>query len=522
MHSTSGHSQQPPAPSRPPDQADTQKKKVSFRNKLLGNQEPAPRRETIDLIGKKLFRIEFEDGDRRRPRCYADDSVLKDLWMPWQHAIIVKLLGKNLGFFAMRDRLKARWKPSGDMDIMDIGHGFFMVKFDLEIDREKVISGGPWMVLDHYVAIRPWTTDFISSQVKINKTLVWIRFPSLGMEYYDESLLLALATAVGTPVKVDMHTLDASRGKFARVCIEIELDKPVVGKVWFRDFWYHVEYEGLHLLCKNCGIYGHVARNCPTTVPRQEKQPIIPSENTRNVNEGGVLEETEAQTMPETANLNKDGPLHAAEIKGEDLYGDWLIVSRKKNQGRNSSAKNQGIISKSMGGLAKKSNNKSLSFSHLSEAGKMLEVGNEVLNLGPQFHPGGGVDITKDNTKVWAKRNKRARGMTTPPKEPISIMKRIPPPKLKEIQPRPTPLQLEWQARVGSSTQPLLVFNSWDSGTSGKDNAFEITNGGEKSSKGDDHLKPPDPNDKVQQHVSSGNGGGVDDEMVVETPPSRQ
>jgi hypothetical protein len=66
------------------------------------------------------------------------------------------------------------------------------------------------------------------------------------------------------------------------------------------------------------------------------------------------------------------------------------------------------------------------------------------------------------------------------------------------------------------------VFNSWDSGTSGKDNAFEITNGGEKSSKGDDHLKPPDPNDKVQQHVSSGNGGGVDDEMVVETPPSRQ
>jgi hypothetical protein len=148
------------------------------------------------------------------------------------------------------------------MDMMDIGHGFFMIKFDLEADREKVIYEGPWMIFDHCVAIRPWTTDFISSQVKINKTLVWIRFPSLGMKYYDESLLLALATAVGSPVKVDVRTLDASRGTFARVCIEIDLDKPVVGKVWFRDFWYHVEYEGLHLLCKNCGVYGHVARNC--------------------------------------------------------------------------------------------------------------------------------------------------------------------------------------------------------------------------------------------------------------------
>jgi hypothetical protein len=52
----------------------------------------------------------------------------------------------------MRDRLKAIWRLTGDMYIMDIGHGFFMVKFDLEPDREKVISGGPWMIVDHYVS----------------------------------------------------------------------------------------------------------------------------------------------------------------------------------------------------------------------------------------------------------------------------------------------------------------------------------------------------------------------------------
>ncbi|MCH88546.1 hypothetical protein A2U01_0009436, partial [Trifolium medium] len=193
--------QQPPlSPSRPSDPSQASKQKCSFRDKLLGNQAPVPQRETIDLIGQNLFRIEFENGDRRHPRCYADDSVLKDLWLPWQHAIIVKLLRKTLGFVTMRDRLRAIWKLTGDMDMMDIGHGFFMVKFDLEASREKVINGGPWMIFDHCVAIRPWTTDFISSQVKINKTLVWIRFPSFGMEYYDESLLLALATTVGRPI----------------------------------------------------------------------------------------------------------------------------------------------------------------------------------------------------------------------------------------------------------------------------------------------------------------------------------
>jgi hypothetical protein len=108
-----------PSPTRPPDPSQAAYQKCSFRDKLLGNQAPVPRREAIDLIGHKLFRIEFEDGDRRRPRCYADESILNDLWLPWQHAIIVKLLGKTLGYVTMRQRLQAVWKLTGDMDMVD-------------------------------------------------------------------------------------------------------------------------------------------------------------------------------------------------------------------------------------------------------------------------------------------------------------------------------------------------------------------------------------------------------------------
>ena len=35
---------------------------------------------------------------------------------------------------------------------------------------------------------------------------------------------------------------------FARVCVEIDLDKLAIGKVWLKDFWYKVEYEGLHVM----------------------------------------------------------------------------------------------------------------------------------------------------------------------------------------------------------------------------------------------------------------------------------
>lgn len=115
--------------------------------------------------------------------------------------------------------------------MVDIGHYFFMIKSDLEADKEKVMKGGPWMVYDQCLAVQPWKPDFIASQVEIVRTIVWIRFPSLGMEFYDESVLLALASVVSTPIKVDMQTKDVSRGKYARVCVEIRLDQPVVGRL---------------------------------------------------------------------------------------------------------------------------------------------------------------------------------------------------------------------------------------------------------------------------------------------------
>nr|KYP43663.1 Transposon TX1 uncharacterized [Cajanus cajan] len=136
-----------------------------------------------------------------------------------------------------------------------------MVKFDLEADRERVMHGGPWMLFDHYLIVRPWSPEFVASATKVDSTLVWIRFPGLGVMFYDESVLLTIASAIGKPIKVDLNTLNMTRGRFARVCVEINLNEPVVGRFFLNGVWYNVEYEGLHLLCSSCGCYGHVLRN---------------------------------------------------------------------------------------------------------------------------------------------------------------------------------------------------------------------------------------------------------------------
>lgn len=83
---------------------------------------------------------------------------------------------------------------------------FYTMKFDMAEDRDKVIGEGLWMIFDHYLTVAKWSLEFVSSTAKIEKTMVWVRFPGMSLIYYDESVLLVLASAIGTPIKVDQRT----------------------------------------------------------------------------------------------------------------------------------------------------------------------------------------------------------------------------------------------------------------------------------------------------------------------------
>ena len=53
----------------------------------------------------------------------------------------------------MRDRLKKLWNSVGGFDIINLDYGFFLIKFDEDVDRTSVVEGGPWMLFDHYLSV---------------------------------------------------------------------------------------------------------------------------------------------------------------------------------------------------------------------------------------------------------------------------------------------------------------------------------------------------------------------------------
>ncbi|XP_075481174.1 uncharacterized protein LOC142521884 [Primulina tabacum] len=95
------------------------------------------------------------------------------------------------------------------------------VRFASIDDYNHAKVEGPWMVMDHYLIVKEWSPSFDPLSDSTNQVLVWVRFPCLPVEYYDKDFLMKIGRKIGRPIRVDQATSLVSRGKFARICVEI-------------------------------------------------------------------------------------------------------------------------------------------------------------------------------------------------------------------------------------------------------------------------------------------------------------
>jgi hypothetical protein len=88
----------------------------------------------------------------------------------------------------------------------------------------------------------------------------------------------------------------------------VDLSKPLLAMFSIKGRTYKVEYEGLHLLCLNCGKFGHYVEGCPKT-----------SVVGGNGGQGGENDRVEKQT----------------QVMGGEVTGPWTVVSKTRRPRKN-------------------------------------------------------------------------------------------------------------------------------------------------------------------------------------------
>ncbi|KAL8151271.1 hypothetical protein V2J09_021079 [Rumex salicifolius] len=180
-------------------------------------------------------------------------------------------------------------------------------------DQTKVLSEGPWAVFGRCLVIKAWTTAFKSSE-PLTSTPVWVKVLNLPLQYYAEHLLTLIASSIGEPVKIDPKTLNTNRGRFARLCVAVDLEKPLKRTVLINGERFLLEYEGMPTICFDCGRYGHLKSACPYK-PAKAATPQVAVEK--------PPEKRKEKSPPENGPSSSNTPAPASSKTG--FHGSWMV-----------------------------------------------------------------------------------------------------------------------------------------------------------------------------------------------------
>jgi hypothetical protein len=115
----------------------------------------------------------------------------------------------------------------GPWQLVDLPTGFCLVKFQLIEDIDFILCNGPWIIVGQTLVVQKWQVDFDHLVDKINRMAAWVRILDLLVKYYKEFALKKIGGLIGPVVKIDKVTLVQTRGKFCRLCVEVNRYEPL-------------------------------------------------------------------------------------------------------------------------------------------------------------------------------------------------------------------------------------------------------------------------------------------------------
>ncbi|CAN1247076.1 hypothetical protein LINGRAPRIM_LOCUS3351 [Linum grandiflorum] len=275
---------------------------VSYRTAAGGPRWLTDDNNTV-VFSSTIPRQAEQPANPRCPSVCFSEEELQSFHKPWSRALVVKVLERSFAFPTIKCRLETLWAKHGQIQVTDASNAFFILRFSDPNDYQLAAFRGPWKIYDYYITVARWSPEF-DETAPIRKILTWVRLPKLLIHYFNNVAVSRIGNYIGRTVRLDLATEEGARGRFARLCVEVDISKPLLGKYMIKDRLFYIEYESLDNICTQCGFYGHKIDQCPELVEKPAKAPIVTED---------VMETTTA----------------------EGDFGAWMTVTHRKHGRRN-------------------------------------------------------------------------------------------------------------------------------------------------------------------------------------------
>ncbi|KAG8491469.1 hypothetical protein CXB51_014675 [Gossypium anomalum] len=145
-----------------------------------------------------------------------------------ENTVVVKLLGRNIGYAVLHNHISSLWRPSQPFHLMDVENGYYLAfpyyGFDLDL-----VS---------------WNAGFL----------------------YKQRVFEEIGSLVGKAARLDIKTYSGTKGHFARMAVYVDLKKSFISQILINGRIQRVEFGAFPVACFVCGCYGHLKNLCPLSL----------------------------------------------------------------------------------------------------------------------------------------------------------------------------------------------------------------------------------------------------------------
>lgn len=208
------------------------------------------------------------------PSLTVTEEEFNESCQEWNSALIITVLGARFNYYKLKELLVKIWRFN-EFDLVDLPNNYYAVRITNRetwgIYYKRILFEGPWVAGQHSILVQRWSPHFDPFTNQLGRIATWVRIPNVPLQWYSMRFMMRLGNLIGRTLKVDLHTLKSDkldearveRGRFVRICVEIDLQKKLIPKVIVANSIFNVEYEGLKMICFGCGKYGHRKETCP-------------------------------------------------------------------------------------------------------------------------------------------------------------------------------------------------------------------------------------------------------------------
>lgn len=156
--------------------------------------------EELEALRQKLTFTEEEDESIKLGNSCTKAAIEKG-----KYCLVLRVLSRKCIILNMlRKNMRMLWKPNRNVLFLEIDDELFLVEFDDERDKRKVLDMCPWNYEKNLVLLQEFEGDKVPKDLVLKWSLFWVQIHNLPLKSRTRETGLAIGACLGEVLDVDV------------------------------------------------------------------------------------------------------------------------------------------------------------------------------------------------------------------------------------------------------------------------------------------------------------------------------